>query len=238
MILASTVVIAHGYNHAEQALRFQGVSASVNAPGSAPTVDPSTQVAGLPFKQKLNIGEKTPLSPAMQACLSLVAVYYAMYLVGWLANLRADLTAVMKGEKAAGGDGAPETLMPADGKQDPMAQMEAMMRQMAESAKSTMLLIPMLTILIVFARLRAKVDLEGTNPPDYARKAFFGATAIIYVQAFQSFVISMLKNCMPGSAKGLVIFQNVLTFCCTIGVYGCIVAIFYSICTLTKTASE
>ena len=108
----------------------------------------------------------------MQACLSLVAVYYAMYLVGWLANLR------------------------------------------------------------------AKVDLEGTNPPDYARKAFFGATAIIYVQAFQSFVISMLKNCMPDSAKCLVVFQNVLTFCCTIGVYGCIVAIFYSICTLTKTASE
>ena len=170
----------------------------------------------------------------MQACLSLVAVYYAMYLVGWLAGFRSDLAAVMKGEKTEMDQGE----VSKDGASDPIAKAEEMMRQMNKSAEKTMLLIPMLTILIVFARLRAKVDLEGTNPPDYARKAFFGATAIIYVQAFQSFVISILKNCMPDSAKGLVIFQNVLTFFCTIGIYGCIVAIFYSICTLTKTASE
>jgi hypothetical protein len=43
MILASTVAIGQAYNHADQALRFQGVSASMKAPGAAPTVDPSTQ---------------------------------------------------------------------------------------------------------------------------------------------------------------------------------------------------
>lgn len=109
------------------------------------------------MKQKLNIGEKTPLSPAMQACLSLVAVYYAMYLVGWLAGLRADLAAVMKGQAAPSSqEGGAPLVKSEDGKQDPVEQLETMMRQMAEQAKSTMLLIPMLTILIVFARLRAK----------------------------------------------------------------------------------
>merc|ERR1712072_1169161 len=116
-----------------------------------------------------------------------------------------------------------------DGKPDPVEQLETMMRQMADQAKSTMLLIPMLSILIVFARLRAKVDLEGTNPPEYARNAFYGATAMIYVQALQSFFISMIKSCAPSSAYGLTICQNILGFLCTVIIYACIVTIFFSI---------
>jgi hypothetical protein len=225
------------------ALRFQGGSAA--APKADPTVDPKTQLAGQPVRQKLNIGESTPLSPAMQSCLALVAVYYAMYLIGWLAGLRADLAAVIKGQAlpSSGGGGGPSRRILDDdddderaGKASNLELMEIMMRQMADQARSTMLLIPMLTILIVFARLRAKVDLEGTNPPEYARKAFYGATAIIYVQAFQSFCFSMFKNCAPGGAYGLTICQNLLGFLCTVGVYACIIVIFLSILNLTKTA--
>ena len=47
-----------------------------------------------------------------------------------------------------------------------------------------MLAIPMLAILIVFAHLRVKVDLEGTNPPDCPHKAFYGAVSVIYIQVF------------------------------------------------------
>ena len=43
MILASTVAVGQAYNHADQALRFQGVSQTATAPGATPTVDPSTQ---------------------------------------------------------------------------------------------------------------------------------------------------------------------------------------------------
>ena len=49
MILASTVAISQAYNHADQALRFQGVSTSMTAPAAAPTVDPSTQYVELLF---------------------------------------------------------------------------------------------------------------------------------------------------------------------------------------------
>ena len=43
--------------------------------------------------------------------------------------------------------------------------------------------IPMLAILIVFARLRAKVDLEGTDPPQYAQNAFITIGILVAVQA-------------------------------------------------------
>ena len=146
----------------------------------------------------------------MKACLSLVALYYAMFLLAFFAGLRKSLAAAAKGQaltnEAEAGDNTSETTEGAAEKQSMAQKTEAFMTKVADESRETMIIVPMLTVLIVFARLRAKVDLEGTNPPDYARKAFFGATAIIYVQAFQSFVISMLKNCMPGSAKGLVIF--------------------------------
>ena len=181
----------------------------------------------------------------MKSVLALVAVYYAMYLIGWLAGLRADLAAVVRGQAPPSSRGAGGPVLLDDDDEDgsddapklsPIQQMETMMRQMADQARTTMLLIPMLTILIVFARLRAKVDLEGTNPPEYARTAFYGATAIIYVQALQSFCFSLLKNCVPTSAYGLTICQNILGFVCTVGVYTCIVAIFISILNLTKSA--
>merc|ERR1711968_55731 len=113
-------------------------------------------------------------------------------------------------------------LLSEDGKPDPLAQVEIMMRQMAESVKSTMLLIPMLTILIVFARLRAKVDLEGTNPPDYARKAFFSTVGFIYVLAFSKTVFS----CNVGWATML---RQIIEALCRLGLYTSIIVIFYSI---------
>lgn len=115
---------------------------------------------------------------------------------------------------------------------------EAFMTQVADDSKATMAVIPMLAILIVFARLRAKVDLEGTNPPDYARKAFYGATAIIYIMAFQKLVFQMVQSCVPNAASLITKVQGALSFALTLGIYGCIVAIFYSICDLKKTAGD
>jgi hypothetical protein len=70
-----------GINHlvsgVNQALRFQGVSSMLSADpaeNAAPApamVDPTTQVAGKPIKYQLDVGESTPLSPAMQAVLCL-----------------------------------------------------------------------------------------------------------------------------------------------------------------------
>merc|ERR1719198_2727776 len=53
---------------------------------------------------------------------------------------------------------------------------------MAVRSEQTTRLIPMLAILILFTRLRARVDLEGSDPPEYTRNCFYAATIIIYAR--------------------------------------------------------
>ena len=52
--------------------------------------------------------------------------------------------------------------------------------------------IPMLAILITFARLRARVDLEGTTPQEWVQIVFLVAVAILYMQAI------VAVCCSPG----------------------------------------
>ena len=82
-------------------------------------------------------------------------------------------------------------------------------------------MVPMLAILIVFARLRAKVDLEGTNPPDYARKAFYGATALIYIMAFQKIVFQVTQSCVSDEAASMIIKVQKYVCCYRLSTGGC-----------------
>lgn len=183
-------------------------SAQTPATGPAPAlVDPSTQVKGEPFTQKLNIGEKTPLSPAMQSVLALVVLYYAISTAEYVIAAKKEWTSV---EETAG---------------------EKWLTNLINSTKSTLKTIPMICILIVFARLRAKVDLEGTNPPDYARKAFFSTVGFIYILAFSKTVFS----CNVGWATML---RQIIEALCRLGLYTSIIVIFYSIFNLSKTPTE
>ena len=146
------------------------------------------------MKYALDVGESTPLSPAMQAVLCLVAIYYACYMLTFIAGLRKSLAAQAKlAMGSSDSESTDDTEKTKDGEavaaeQSMAEKTEAFMTQIADESQATMDMVPMLAILIVFARLRAKVDLEGTNPPDYARKAFYGATAIIYIMAFREFL--------------------------------------------------
>ena len=191
---------------------------------------------GLPVKQKLNIGEKTSLSPAMQATLCLVALYYGVILIQFIIGIKGELAMITKNEEKT--DGAKPVTNDGEKKED-----DAMQKQMdninkiLDDTKETTALIPMIAILIVFARLRAKVDLEGTNPPDYARKAFFGIVGVMYTQAFFGLIFNILQNVM-GDSTMLTKFKSAMKLLLTFGLYTCIVVIFHSIFTLTKTASE
>lgn len=221
---------------AEPLLRFQGVSETVfaDAPGpAAPTVDPATQTAGLPVKQKLNIGEKTPLSPAMQAVLCLVVLYYSAMLITFVVGLKKELASI----PFANETDEEKKLREAQDTPNEMQKQLNRLQLIVDDAKGTIDLIPMVSILIVFARMRAKVDLEGTNPPDYARKAFFGIVGVMYTQAFFGLIFNILQNVM-GDSTMLTKFKAAMKLLLTFGLYTCIVVIFHSIFTLTKTASE
>jgi len=233
----TTVAIAQA---AEPLLRFQGTSAMLTADDASgpagPTVDPSTQTMGLPVKQKLNIGEKTSLSPAMQATLCLVALYYGVILIQFIIGIKGELAMITKNEEKT--DGAKPVTNDGEKKED-----DAMQKQMdninkiLDDTKETTALIPMIAILIVFARLRAKVDLEGTNPTATCRSAFFGTVGVIYTQAFFGFIFGCIQSAM-GASKMLTMFKAAMKFALLLGLYICIGIIFSSIMTMTKTASE
>ena len=82
--------------------------------------------------------------------------------------------------------------------------------------------IPMLAILIVFARSRAKVDLEGTDPAPYAQNAFITIGILIAVQAGALF----LDTCENATLKKLNLIVQGL---CKLAIMVCVVIVIESI---------
>ena len=215
----------------------RGLRGSANSRSLCPTA------AGLPFKQKLNIGEKTPLSPAMQSVLCLVALYYAVILITFILDMKKELANITSDEpktEATPPVTATSSSTVALVEKDPVgtaAKAEKQLRQILADADATCKLIPMVAILIVFARLRAKVDLEGTNPSDTCRKSFFAIVGIMYTQAFFAAIFGCIQSCM-GENGMLTKFKNLMKFLLTLSLYICIVIIFQAIISQVKTAAE
>merc|ERR1711871_1910959 len=91
--------------------------------------------------------------------------------------------------------------------------------------------IPMLSILIVFARLRAKVDLEGTDPAQYAQNAFITIGVLIAVQAAALF----FDTCDNATLK---MFNIVVQGLCKLSIMVCVVIVIESIFSLKKTVPK
>ena len=90
--------------------------------------------------------------------------------------------------------------------------------------------IPMLCILILFCRLRARVDLEGSQPQPYAQQAFIIAAVLIYLQVMMASVVSthtqvLLCKQVATSLLKCIVLVNIST-------------IIVSIITLKKGASD
>ena len=184
-------------------------------------VDPKTVRQGLPVIQKLNPGEKTPFSAAMQACLLLVGLHFVMSFLGYLTKFRSEI-ATLQGK---------EIPSYKQQEQEEIEGLEGFLNDVYKNIKSVTDAIPMFVILIVFCRLRAKVDLEGSNPPDYARKAFYTGVACIYLQAF-------LETILFCNGRFFTWTKGALGVCLRCGLYVSIILVFHSIFVLTKTEEE
>ena len=181
----------------------------------------------------------------MQSVLCLVALYYAVILITFILDMKKELANITSDkpekkteiEKSLVGD--PVTAGKKKEK-DPVgtaAKAEKQLRQILADADATCKLIPMVAILIVFARLRAKVDLEGTNPSDTCRKSFFAIVGIMYTQAFFAAIFGCIQSFM-GENGMLTKFKNLMKFLLTLSLYICIVIIFQAIISQVKTAAE
>ena len=90
--------------------------------------------------------------------------------------------------------------------------------------------IPMFCILFLFSRLRAKVDLENTEPPLYAKNAYIIACVVIYLQVLVASVLT----------KKVAIYICVVIITVLLKLISIInvITIFYSIFNLKKRESE
>ena len=185
---------------------------------------------GQPVLQRIAIGENTKLSAAMKSVLIMVIVFFIVEVGSYAFKVQGEITkmknAVMKS------DGEDKGML--DGVVKMPAEIQKQLDNIRDFLQSTDLVvkqIPMLSVLIVFARLRAKVDLEGTDPAAYAQNAFITIGVLIAIQAGALF----LDTCDNATLK---MFNIVVQGLCKLSIMVCVVIVIESIFSLKKTVPK
>ena len=169
------------------------------------------------------------ISPAMRAVLLLTTLYYIIVFAKALVEIQ-----IYRTEGKQGKSQSINTSEDAD-EENSLLNSVAMSNRLEDyeqNLRGVMEGIPMLAILITFARLRARVDLEGTTPQEWVQIVFLVAVAILYMQAIVAVCCSPGKDQKKsvGLQKCIKLIKIILTGC----LMACVVAIFVSIYTLTK----
>ena len=125
-----------------------------------------------------------PISPAMQAVCMLTVLYYSISFAKQLSELQQYR--YEEESEPLNGTGSN------DSHEHSKNKLMKRIQYTIEMLDSVMQEIPMLAILIVFARLRARVDLEGSTPQDWVQVVFIVAVGIVYFQAL------IITCCSPG----------------------------------------
>ena len=185
---------------------------------------------GSPVLQNLDVGKSPPLSAAMRSVLIMVVVFFIVEVGSYAFKVQGEITkmknAVMKS------DGEDKGML--DGVVKMPAEIQKQLDNIRDFLQTTDMVtkqIPMLSILIVFARLRAKVDLEGTDPAAYAQNAFITIGVLVAIQAGSLF----LDTCDNATLK---MFNIVVQGLCKLSIMVCVVIIIESIFSLKKTVPK
>ena len=197
----------------------------------AATFAANAKEQGKPVLQNLNIGDKPPLSAAMKSVLIMVVVFFIVEVGSYSFKVQGEITK-MKNAVMKSNDGEDKGML--DGVVKMPAEIQKQLDNIRDFLQTTELVtkqIPMLAILIVFARLRAKVDLEGTDPAQYAQNAFITIGVLIAIQAGALF----LDTCDNATLK---MFNIVVQGLCKLSIMVCVVIVIESIFSLKKTAPK
>ena len=185
---------------------------------------------GQPITQRIAIGKSPSLSAAMKSVLIMVIVFFIVEVGSYAFKVQGEITkmknAVMKS------DGEDKGML--DGVVKMPAEIQKQLDNIRDFLQTTDMVtkqIPMLSILIVFARLRAKVDLEGTDPAAYAQNAFITIGVLVAIQAGSLF----LDTCDNATLK---VFNIVVQGLCKLSIMVCVVIIIESIFSLKKTVPK
>ena len=183
---------------------------------------------GQPVLQNLDVGKSPPLSAAMRSVLIMVVVFFIVEVGSYAFKVQGEITkmknAVMKS------DGEDKGML--DGVVKMPAEIQKQLDNIRDFLQTTDMVtkqIPMLSVLIVFARLRAKVDLEGTDPMPYAQNAFLAIGSLVAIQAGALF----FDTCENSTLK---VINIVVQGLCKLSIMVCVVIVIESIFSTKKAA--
>eukprot|EP00944_MAST-04C_sp_MAST-4C-sp1_P015354 g15354.t1 len=187
---------------------------------------------GQPVIQNIKIGEAPKLSSAMQSVLIMVVVFFIVEVGSYAFKVQGEITKLANLATGKSNEGEDKGML--DGVVKVPAAIQKQLDNIRDFLQTTELVtkqIPMLAILIVFARLRAKVDLEGTDPPQYAQNAFITIGILIATQAGALF----LDTCENATLKKLNLIVQGL---CKLAIMVCVVIVIESIFSVKKAAPK
>jgi len=173
----------------------------------------------------------------MRAIWVLLLVFFTVEMVPFFMSMKQQYADVQKefdalADKKDGGAAEENPLNGPDSEAGANKTLENLHKTM-ETVKSTVSSatectgqIPMLCILIVVTRLRAKLDLEGSEPLQYTKNTFTVVAVLVLLQALSL----IIKGCGPRLKVASIITMAV----CKVSIYVCILILMQSILGMTK----
>lgn len=180
-----------------------------------------------PVVQEWSNGEKPPLSAAMNATLTMVIIFFVVEVGNYVFTVKGEyerVKGVVLGQRDTDGPDADRSV--GDTMEDEFEKRMKQIQAMINLAEGVTTQIPMICLLVLFARLRAKVDLEGTEPQPFVKNTFMTVSLLVVLQA----CALALSGCGEKCSTINIVVQGV----CKLGVFVCICIIIGSIVHLTK----
>ena len=196
--------------------------------GSPDPYDVANKKMGSLILQRLNVGERTPLSAAMSSVLVLVVLYYTLSLI--ILYIQTTAVVVIRPlDPKPLIDEEKHMLPKPNTKQTTPPQQLSPALSRINQAQETQRLVLMLAFLILLVRLRLKVDLESSEPPPYITNIYLLVIISCYTHAFYNDLF------FCNDSQYIVTAKCILKFIVTFALNLCVVLLFYVLINQGKT---
>ena len=197
--------------------------------GSPDPYDVANKKMGSLILQRLNVGERTPLSAAMSSVLVLVVLYYTLSLIILYIQTTAVVVIRPLDPKPPIDEEKKHMIPKPNTKQTTSPQQLSPALSRINQAHESQRLVLMLAFLILLVRLRLKVDLESSEPPPYITNIYLLVIISCYTHAFYNDLF------FCNDSQYIVTAKCILKFIVTFALNLCVVLLFYVLINQGKT---
>ena len=195
--------------------------------GSPNPYDSSNVKKGEVVLQRLNVGERTPLSPAMSTVLVLCLLYYTLQIVTMIMDYRNENGSKKKNNNRKKTK-EKQSLMKRENKKGTVSTVS----KRSERAKESQSIILMIAFLVLTVRIRLRVDLESSEPPPHITTVYMCVVVACYIQAFAGDVLMCRDSLWIEKLRCFIRFASFATL------YVCVILLFGILINQSKQKNE